>query len=481
MKSKTNKTQTNKKMWGGRFQEKMSSIMERIGESISFDKRLYREDITGSLAHAKGLEKIGILSRDELKNIQKGLSQILHEIESGEFEFHSALEDIHMHIESRLTDLIGNTGKKLHTARSRNDQVSQDVRLYILKEIQEIRKLIFQLLETLLLRAEESVNTIMPGFTHLQVAQPIRASHYFLSYFSMFLRDYEELDNVEKTTSILVLGSGAMAGVNYPTDRDFLKNELQLNSISLNSMDAVSSRDHILQFLFFASQCMVHLSRFSEDTIIYTSQDYSYIQLSDSLTTGSSIMPQKKNPDIAELIRGKTARVISNLNSLFILLKGLPMTYNRDLQEDKISLFDSVDQLKISLEGITEIVKSMKFIPENMESALKKGFATATDLADFLVREKNIPFREAHELVGKLVEICVKERSNLFDLPEEKRKNLSDFFIGEEYFEAISLYNSCDKKDVYGGTAKNRQIEQIEFCKNKLQEIKIKSNKVFVI
>jgi len=474
MTTKENPNEKNKSMWGGRFAEKTSSIMERIGESISFDHRLYKEDIEGSIAHAKGLHKIGILTDDELDSIQKGLFEILQEIERGEFKFNAALEDIHMHIESRLTELIGETGKKLHTARSRNDQVAQDVRLYILNETREIQERIFLLLEALLSKADESIDIIMPGYTHLQVAQPIRASHYLLAYFSMFFRDWKQFESAKEISDVLVLGSGAMAGVNYPTDRNFLKTELGLSAMSENSMDAVSTRDHLLNFLYAASLCMIHLSRLSEDITIYSSQEFSYIQLPDSLTTGSSIMPQKKNPDIAELIRGKSARVISNLNSLFILLKGLPMTYNRDLQEDKIALFDSADQIKISLEGMTEMIKHLKFIPDNMESSLKRGHATATDLADFLVKEKNVPFRKAHELVGELVSICISKKSNLFEISEESRKSISNFFAGEEYFEAISLYNSCDKKDVYGGTAKKRQIEQIAVCKENLLNLKDK-------
>ncbi|MBP9887563.1 MAG: argininosuccinate lyase [Leptospiraceae bacterium] len=460
------------KLWGGRFETKAASIMERIGESVSFDKRLYKQDIVGSIAHAKNLKKIGILSKEEFESITRGLAQIKEEIESGKFTYTTELEDIHMHIEHRLTQLIGQAGKKLHTGRSRNDQVAQDVRLFIRDESKEILESILSLLEVILTKAKDTKELVMPGYTHLQVAQPIRTSHYLLAYFWAFERDFKQLLFTLDVNDTLVLGSGALAGVNYNTDRELMLQELNLKRLSENSIDAVSQRDHILNFLFAASQFLVHASRFCEEVIIYSSVEFGFISLPDSLTTGSSIMPQKKNPDIAELIRGKSARVISNLNYMFVLLKGLPLAYNRDLQEDKISLFDSVDQVKISIEGITEMIREMKFHSERMQNSLHRGFATATDLADYLVNEKKIPFREAHELVGKLVSVCVQKNRTLVDIEELDRGGISEHFVGNSYFEAISLQKSTEKKNVYGGTALPRQEEQLKKAENSLANLR---------
>lgn len=462
----------NTKLWGGRFDSPTSKIMERIGESISFDHRLFRQDIRGSVAHSKNLHKMGVLTEREMNSILSGLEQIEKEIEENKLPFKASLEDIHMHIESRLTELIGDTGKKLHTARSRNDQVAQDVRLFIHDSILQIQSELLKLLTTLHERAESSIDMVMPGYTHLQVAQPIRVSHYLLSYFWALKRDFEQYEYAKKINHTLVLGSGALAGVNYPTDRDFLAKELGLSSISENSIDSVSQRDHLLNFLFASSQLMVHLSRLCEEIILFSSVEFSFLSLPDSLTTGSSIMPQKKNPDIAELIRGKSARVLSNLQHLFILLKGLPLSYNRDLQEDKIPLFDTLDQVLLSLEGVNSMVKEMEFHPENMQNSLARGFATATDLADFLVSSKQIPFREAHELTGRLVSLCVSRNWTLFTVPEEFRTEISPFFVGEEYETAISLSLSTDKKNVSGGTARNRQIEQLELAQKVLEDWK---------
>ncbi|PJZ64135.1 argininosuccinate lyase [Leptospira wolffii] len=460
------------KLWGGRFKESASPIMERIGESISFDKKLYKEDLEGSRAHAKMLQKIGILQPEELQKILKGLDQVESEIEAGTFQYSSELEDIHMHVESRLTTLEGDVGKKLHTARSRNDQVSQDMRLYVRNRILEIEERLDSLREALYEQAGKNIDTIIPGYTHLQVAQPVRASHFLLAYFWMFTRDQEFFGFAKETSNWLVLGSGAMAGVNYENDREFLSKELKTSGISPNSMDAVASRDHLLQFLFAGVQTMLHASRFCEDIILYSSQEFGLVRLPDSLTTGSSIMPQKKNPDIAELIRGKSARVTGNLNHLIGLLKGLPLTYNRDLQEDKLAVFDAVDTILISLEGLEAMVREMVFRPERGERSLKEGFATATDLADFLVGVKKVPFRTAHELVGKLVSECTERKENLFTISEAVRTSISPFFGGEEYFRAVSLELSTDKKASFGGTARTRQIEQLELAKKSIQALR---------
>ncbi len=462
---------TNKKLWGGRFQAESSSIMERIGESISFDQSLYKVDIQGSKIHAKNLLNIGILSEEEYQKIILGLEQIQKEIENNEFEFTPKLEDIHMHIEYRLTQIIGETGKKLHTARSRNDQIALDVRLYVRESISLICKKLFDLLEILLTKAEQSIDIIMPGYTHLQVAQPIRASHYLLSYFWTFVRDYNQFLFTFSVNDSFVLGSGALAGVNYKINRELMQKELNFSKLSENSMDAVSQRDHILNFLFAGSLLLMHFSRLCEEIILFASVEFGFISLPDSLTTGSSIMPQKKNPDIAELIRGKSARLFANLQHVFVLLKGLPLAYNRDLQEDKIPLFDANEQIQISIEGISEVIKNFSFHPQKMQASLKKGFATATDLADYLVFQHKVPFREAHELVGSLVGLAVQKGKTLFDLTYEERASISPFFATEEYFTAISLENSADKKDVFGGTAKNRQLEQIQVAKKTLTNL----------
>lgn len=454
------------KLWGGRFESPASSILEKIGESISFDYKLYKQDIRGSKAHARNLLKIGILSQDEFDSILEGLSRIEVEISEGKMKFQPELEDIHMHIESRLTELIGNAGKRLHTGRSRNDQVGQDVRLYLRDSIELIQKELISLLEVILDKASGSVDMVMPGYTHLQVAQPIRVSHYLLSYFWAFSRDFETFQNVRNHNDLTVLGSGALAGVNYATDRNLIAEELNFPKLSKNSIDAVSSRDHLLQYLYACTQTMIHFSRICEEIIIFSTVEFSFLTLPDSLTTGSSIMPQKKNPDLAELIRGKSARVQSSLNHVIGMVKGLPLAYNRDLQEDKIALFDAEEQVLLSIEGVREMIRGMKFRPENMENSLRKGFATATDLADWLVSEKKVPFREAHELVGRLVGVCTSSGKTLFDIEPEKRKDISEFFIDNKYEAAISLSNSTDKKNVPGGTARIRQIEQIDEAKS---------------
>lgn len=460
-----------KKLWGGRFDAPPSSLMIRIGESISFDKELYQHDIVGSISHSRMLKRIGILTESEQRKIETGLNQILKEIDSGKFEFKIENEDIHMSIESRLTELLGDLGKKLHTGRSRNDQVSQDVRLYIKSEIHSILVLVSDLLQVWVKKAESHVKTIIPGYTHLQIAQPIRASHYFLAHFWANVRDFEDFLSAYERADELVLGSGALAGVNYETDREFLRKDLHLNRMSENSMDAVSQRDHIFKFLFASSQFMIHVSRFCEEIILYTSQEFSYFKLPDHLTTGSSIMPQKKNPDVAELIRGKAGRVIGNLNHLLVMLKGTPLSYNRDFQEDKLPLFDTVKQIKICTEGIRDMVEGIQIFPENAIRSLRNGFSTATDLADWLVSTKGIPFRSAHEIVGELVKHCSTKGVDLFTIPSGERGQIHAVLTDPGYEAAISLETSCDKKDVYGGTALPRQKEQIKKAKAKLNEL----------
>ncbi|MCW7470640.1 argininosuccinate lyase [Leptospira kanakyensis] len=466
-----------KKLWGGRFDAPPSSLMIRIGESISFDKELYAHDIEGSISHSRMLKRIGILSESEQRKIETGLGQIKKEIDSGKFEFKIENEDIHMSVESRLTELLGDLGKKLHTGRSRNDQVSQDVRLYIKTEVESILVFLMDLLVAWIGKAEAHTKTIIPGYTHLQIAQPIRASHYFLSHFWANVRDFEDFLDAYHRADELVLGSGALAGVNYATDREFLRKDLSLSRISENSMDAVSQRDHIFKFLFASSQFMIHVSRFCEEIILYTSQEFSYFKLPDHLTTGSSIMPQKKNPDVAELIRGKAGRVVGSLTHLLVMVKGTPLSYNRDFQEDKLPLFDTVKQIKLSMEGVRDMVEGIQVFPENAIRSLRSGFATATDLADWLVSAKGIPFRSAHEIVGELVKHCSSKGYDLFTIPSGERGQIHAVLTDPGYEAAISLETSCDKKDVMGGTSLPRQKEQIKRAKAKVNELtkKLKS------
>ncbi|TGL48047.1 argininosuccinate lyase [Leptospira meyeri] len=460
-----------KKLWGGRFDAPPSSLMIRIGESISFDKELYAHDIEGSISHSRMLKRIGILTESEQRKIETGLGQIKKEIDSGKFEFKIENEDIHMSVESRLTEILGDLGKKLHTGRSRNDQVSQDVRLYIKAEVESILVLLLDLLTAWIGKAEAHTKTIIPGYTHLQIAQPIRASHYFLSHFWANVRDFEDFLEAYERADELVLGSGALAGVNYATDRDFMRKDLSLSRISENSMDAVSQRDHIFKFLFAASQFMIHVSRFCEEIILYTSQEFSYFKLPDHLTTGSSIMPQKKNPDVAELIRGKAGRVVGSLTHLLVMVKGTPLSYNRDFQEDKLPLFDTVKQVKLSIEGVRDMVLGIQVFPENATRSLRSGFSTATDLADWLVSAKGIPFRSAHEIVGELVKHCSSKGYDLFTIPSGERGQIHAVLTDPGYEAAISLETSCDKKDVMGGTALPRQKEQIKRAKAKVNEL----------
>lgn len=421
------------KMWGGRFTGKPSSISEELSESISFDHRLAAYDIKASLVHAEMLSKCGIISADSFAAIKKGLEQVKDEFEAGQIKFDPALEDIHMHIENRLTALIGDDGRRLHTARSRNDQVAVDTHLYLAAHQRQQREYLLNLLEQLhrMAQTELEKQTLWAGYTHLQIAQPVLLAHYLSAWFFKFSRDLDLLDFSISESAVMPLGAAAMSGPNYPIDRDFTREKLGFRSVYENSMDAVSTRDYQLSYLFFASRFFIHLSRLCEDLIIYSSAEFSYVKMSDAVTTGSSIMPQKKNPDIAELIRGKTGRVTGSLISLLTNLKSLPLTYNRDLQEDKIYLFDAVDQVRLGLLGMLEILKNTEFRPENVEANLGRGFAQATDIADYLVTEYSVPFRTAHELSGRLVALAEKNGVTL--------DKLSDYEIDEAWQHQYSL------------------------------------------
>jgi argininosuccinate lyase len=459
----------NDKLWAGRFSDSMSDITERISASIDYDSRLYKQDIRGSIAHAKMLKKIGILSIEELDKIKNGLEQILKEIESGNFEFNTALEDIHMNIEAKLSERIGEAGKKLHTARSRNDQIALDMRLYIKDESLEITKTLKRLILLFVDIAKKNIDVAMPGYTHLQVAQPVRFSHHILVYAWQFRRDLKKLQSVIESCDILPLGVGALAGVNYKNDRDFLRDELGFKYITMNSMDTVSDRDFVLDFLYFASVLGMHFSRLCEELVLWSSSEFAYIRLADKVSTGSSIMPQKRNPDVAELIRGKSGRLYGNLMTLLTILKGLPLTYNRDLQEDKESLFDSVDTIKLCIEGVHEMISSMQINAQRMKNALYSNFSTATDLADYLAK-KGVPFRESHEIVGKIVGYSEKNKIEFFNIPLEDLKKFSGHF-SDDIKEILNPESSPERKESTGGTSKKEILKQIYNLETTLQEI----------
>ena len=448
-----------KKLWGGRFKQSTDALMETFSASISFDKRMYAYDIEGSIAHCKMLAHSKIISSPESEKIQRGLKRILKECDEGKFEFSEKLEDIHMNIESRLGEIIGPTAGKLHTARSRNDQVCLDIRLYLRNEVDETVEEIDRLCKTLLTLAKKNIDRIIPGYTHLQRAQPVLLSHHLLAYVEMLLRDKDRFLDARKRINIMPLGSAALAGTNFPIDRSYAAKLLNFPEISHNSMDAVGDRDFAAEFCSASALLMMHLSRFCEELVIWNSSEFGFVELSDAFTTGSSIMPQKKNPDAAELIRGKSGRVFGNLVSLLTLMKGLPLAYNKDLQEDKEPLFDSADTIKISLKIFADMMKSAKFrvlIDEELEA---NGFLTATDMADYLVL-KGVPFREAHEITGKTVAYCLDEKKTLSELSLVELRKISKRFE-KDVTEHIALKNSVDRKNVYGGTAKKQVKAQI--------------------
>jgi argininosuccinate lyase len=463
-----NTSGADKKLWGGRFAEKQAGITEKLSSSIQFDSRMYRQDIRGSKAHARMLEKMGILSAEERSSIVGGLDEILSEIEAGTFEFSEKLEDIHMNIEARLTERIGDAGKKLHTARSRNDQVALDVRLYLRDETALIRQGLLKFIATLISTAEANRDVIMPGYTHLQVAQPVRFSHHMLAYAWQMFRDLRRLDAAREAAMSLPLGVGALSGVNYANDREFLRSELGFRDIVLNSMDAVSDRDFVLDFLYFASVLGAHLSRFSEELILWSSSEFRFIPLADSVTTGSSIMPQKKNPDVAELIRRKRGRHYPNLISLLTLIKARPMTYNRDMQDDKEPLFDSIDTVKLALEGMDKMISTMTVMKERMLQAVYSNFSTATDIADYLVK-RGVPFRESHEIVGTIVKHCEQNERDFFSMTVEEFKSFSAA-IGDDILEIVTPENSTERKTSMGSTSLSELGRQIAELRRRLEE-----------
>lgn len=444
------------KLWGGRFSKTTDEMINAFQASIDFDKRMYREDIAGSMAHAKMLAKCGILSEADKDAILSGLEEILQKIEAGGFSFEVALEDIHMNIEKRLTERIGEAGGRLHTARSRNDQVALDTHMYVRREVAEISELLVALEEALVEAAEKYKRVIMPGYTHLQRAQPILLAHHLLAYFSMLRRDFARLEGVYARADIMPLGAGALAGTTFPIDREFVAQELGFGAIYNNSLDAVSDRDYILEFLSFASILMVHLSRLSEEIILWCSKEFSFIELDDAHCTGSSMMPQKKNPDVSELVRGKTGRVVGHLMAMLTTVKGLPLAYNKDLQEDKEGLFDAIDTVKFSLAVYAALIRGMRVNEQAMLAAVKEDFSNATDLADYLVK-KGLPFRQAHAVSGKAVQYCIEHGKGLLDLTMEEFQAFSPLFAAD-IIEAIQPETCVKNRNSLGGTS-YQQVE----------------------
>ncbi|WP_332814998.1 argininosuccinate lyase [Ramlibacter sp.] len=445
--------------WSALFSEPVSELVQRYTASVGFDQRLWRADIQGSLAHAAMLAAQGIISAQDLADIRRGLAQVAQEIESGSFEWKLELEDVHLNVEARLTQLVGDAGKRLHTGRSRNDQVATDVRLWLRGEIDLIAGLLSQLQQALLGLAERNADVILPGFTHLQVAQPVSFGHHMLAYVEMFARDAERMADVRKRVNRLPLGAAALAGTSYPLDREAVAAELGMEGVCQNSLDAVSDRDFAIEFTAAATLAMVHVSRLSEELVLWTSQNFGFIRIADRFTTGSSIMPQKKNPDVPELARGKTGRVAGHLVALVTLMKGQPLAYNKDNQEDKEPLFDTVDTLRDTLRIFADMMDGITVDAQAMEQAARRGFATATDLADYLVR-KGLPFRDAHETVAHAVRAAQQQGCDLSELPLATLQGFHPS-IGQDVFQVLSLRGSLDARKVLGGTAPEQVRAQV--------------------
>jgi argininosuccinate lyase len=445
------KSESDKKLWGGRFSEATDAFVEAFTASVGFDQRLYRQDIAGSTAHAKMLAKVNILSPDELKAITQGLEEIEQEIAAGNFNWSVAREDVHMNIEARLTEKIGDAGKKLHTGRSRNDQVATDIRLYLRDAIDAILLEIRRFQEGLLNQAAVNAETVMPGFTHLQIAQPVSFGHHLLAWFEMLHRDYQRFAEMRGRVNVSPLGAAALAGTTYPIDREFVAKELGFEAVCENSLDAVSDRDFAIEFCAAAALCMTHLSRQAEELIIWSCSQFNFINLPDRFCTGSSIMPQKKNPDVPELVRGKVGRVNGDLISLLTLMKSQPLAYNKDNQEDKEPLFDAIDTLHDCLRAFADMVPAITANADTMRAAADEGFSTATDLADYLVKQ-GLAFRDAHEIVGQTVAWCEKEEKKLADVPLQVLQQFSAL-IKEDVYSVLTLEGSLAARNHIGGTA----------------------------
>ena len=450
-------------LWEGRFKKELDSKTNDFNSSIKFDSRLYKEDIEGSIAHSTMLGKQNIVSEEESNKIVKELKNILNDIENNKLEFDTNAEDIHMFIETELTKRIGDTGKRLHTARSRNDQVALDIKMYLKKEIKEIIYLLKELINILLKKAEGNLDTIMPGYTHLQRAQPITFAHQLMAYVEMFLRDVDRLNDCLKRTDVMPLGSSALAGTTFDIDRNMVKDLLGFKDITKNSLDGVSDRDYIIELSSDISIIMMHLSRFSEEIIMWCSWEFKFIELDDAFSTGSSIMPQKKNPDISELIRGKTGRVYGNLMQILVTMKGLPLAYNKDMQEDKEGIFDSIDTVKLCIITIIPMIDTFKVLKENMRKAAENGFINATDCADYLSK-KQVPFRKAYKIVGNIVSYCIDNNKTLDKLSLDEYKKIDKNFE-EDIYDAIKLENCVNNRNLPGGPAP-------EIVKKRINEIK---------
>lgn len=460
-------------LWEGRFKKSIDSKTNDFNSSISFDSRMYKQDILGSIAHAKMLAKQGIIEQIEADKIVNELSKILEEISNDSLKIDLEAEDIHMFVEAELTKRLGDTGKRLHTARSRNDQVALDLRMNLKDETNILVKLLKELICTLIEKSEENINTVMPGYTHLQRAQPITFAHHLMAYVEMLLRDIDRLKATYNRMNVLPLGSCALAGTTYNIDRDFVKKELGFYDISQNSLDGVSDRDFVIELASNISIIMMHLSRISEEIILWCSWEFKFIELDDAFSTGSSIMPQKKNPDIAELIRGKTGRVYGDLITLLTMMKGIPLAYNKDMQEDKEAIFDSIDTVKICIETLIPMLKTMKVLKQNMKNAASKGFINATDCADYLVK-KGIPFRKAYKIVGQIVSYCIDNNTTLEDLQTEQYKKFDNNFESDIY-DAISLEKCVTNRNTVGGPSPSQVKSRIEQVKEILNSNYIKN------
>ncbi len=457
------------KMWSGRFTKELDSTINDFNSSISFDHVMYHEDITGSMAHAKMLGKCGIIPQEDAEKIIEGLKGILSDLDSGALQFDFTAEDIHMFVEQVLTERIGDAGKRLHTARSRNDQVALDTKMYLKVQTDLIYDEVHKLLDVIIEKAKQNLYSVMPGYTHLQVAQPVTFAHHLMAYAQMFARDLDRLNDCYGRMNYSPLGSCALAGTSYPTDREFVAQQLGFAGVTQNSMDGVSDRDYCVELAAAISLIMTHLSRLSEEVVLWCSSEFKFIELDDAFATGSSIMPQKKNPDITELIRGKTGRVNGDLVTLLTMLKGLPLAYNKDMQEDKEAILDSVETVKLCLGACTPMLNTMTVRPENMRAAAAKGFINATDCADYLTK-KGVPFREAYKLTGQLVRLCIETNRTLETLPLEEYKQFSDIFE-EDLFTAIDLQTCVEQRKVIGGPAPEAVAKQIAEMEQRIAKL----------
>ncbi len=453
------------KLWGGRFSKATDTLVDDFNSSIRFDARMYAQDIEGSMAHAEMLGRQGIIPKADAELIVKTLGEIKNDIEDGKVEFEIDAEDIHMNIETILISRIGDVGKRLHTGRSRNDQVALDVRMYLRHEVDELLPLLEDLKKSILTIAEQNLDTIMPGYTHMQKAQPITLAHHLMAYYEMLRRDCDRLSDCRRRINVMPLGSGALAGTTYPLDREFVAEKLGFDSVTVNSLDGVSDRDFVCELAFDLSMIMTHLSRLSEEIILWSSHEFSFIELDDAYSTGSSIMPQKKNPDVAELVRGKTGRVYGSLMGLLTMMKGLPLAYNKDMQEDKEQIFDAIDTVKMCLPVFSKMLLTMKVKRENMLRGAKGGFTNATDVADYLVKH-GLPFRDAHAVVGRMVAYCIENNKVIDDLSMSEFKEFSNL-IEDDIYKEISLETCVNQRKLIGGPAYDTVKHIIDIYKSK--------------